>query len=130
MGTQLQHKTITTWLQECYPTIYSEWVRLGNIQFVVSGPLFDPISGKFSVDGHEIPLTGSETKLVALLWSLHRPARRWEIAQAVWNDHYIAHIDNPRLVKLVSRLREKIEPAPSQPKYLLTVRGVGYKFVR
>jgi len=29
----------------------------------------------------------------------------------------------------IRRLREKIEPDPSQPTYIQTVRGVGYKFV-
>ena len=38
-------------------------------------------------------------------------------------------VDNARIEKLVSRLRQKLEPDPANPKYLFTVRGRGYKLV-
>jgi two-component system response regulator RegX3 len=38
-------------------------------------------------------------------------------------------VDDTRIEKLVSRLRAKIEPDPSTPRYIVTVRGRGYKLV-
>ncbi len=38
-------------------------------------------------------------------------------------------MDDARIEKLVSRLREKLEPNPVEPKYVMTVRGRGYKLV-
>ena len=38
-------------------------------------------------------------------------------------------LDDARIEKLVSRLRAKIEPDPTNPRYLTTLRGRGYKLV-
>ena len=38
-------------------------------------------------------------------------------------------LDDARIEKLVSRLRKKVEPDPNEPRYLLTVRGRGYRLV-
>jgi DNA-binding response OmpR family regulator len=51
------------------------------------------------------------------------------VVQAVWGEDYIDEIDDARIEKLVSRLRQKIEADPANPKYLLTIRGRGYKLV-
>ena len=47
------------------------------------------------------------------------------ISQALWGDFYYGY-ENSLMVH-VRRLREKIEENPSSPKWLLTVRGLGYK---
>jgi len=47
----------------------------------------------------------------------------------VWGEEYIEEVDDARIEKLVSRLRQKIEAEPSNPRYLVTVRGRGYKLV-
>ena len=51
------------------------------------------------------------------------------MVESVWGESYLDEVDDARIEKLVSRLREKIEPNPEQPKYLTTVRGRGYKLV-
>jgi len=46
----------------------------------------------------------------------------------VWGEEYIEEVDDARIAKLVSRLRHRIEPDPSNPRFIQTVRGRGYKF--
>jgi DNA-binding response OmpR family regulator len=36
-------------------------------------------------------------------------------------------VDDARIEKLISRLRQKIEPNLDEPRYLITIRGRGYK---
>lgn len=51
-----------------------------------------------------------------------------QLFTAVWGyDHMV---DDNTVMVHIRRIRERIEPNPSQPKYLLTVRGLGYKLVR
>lgn len=49
------------------------------------------------------------------------------LCQAAWGDHLYSY-ENTLMVH-IRRLREKIEAEPSNPQYLLTVRGLGYKLV-
>ncbi len=48
-----------------------------------------------------------------------------QLCQAVWEDHYFGY-ENTIMVH-IRRLREKIEENPSSPRFLLTVRGLGYR---
>lgn len=50
-----------------------------------------------------------------------------QIYQAVWGDDYL-YDDNTIMVHL-SRLRNKIEDNPKEPKYLITMKGIGYKLI-
>jgi two-component system response regulator RegX3 len=54
---------------------------------------------------------------------------RYYLVESVWGESYIGQVDDARIEKLISRLRAKIEPEPTDPRYLLTVRGRGYKLV-
>ncbi|WP_077303097.1 response regulator transcription factor [Virgibacillus pantothenticus] len=50
-----------------------------------------------------------------------------ELLEAVWGlDQFV---DDNTVVVHIRRVREKIEPNPSQPRYLITVRGLGYKLI-
>lgn len=49
------------------------------------------------------------------------------LCQAVWGDDYFGY-ENSLMVH-IRRIREKIEENPSKPRYLLTVRGLGYKLI-
>jgi two-component system response regulator RegX3 len=53
-----------------------------------------------------------------------------QIAEAVWGTDYMEAVDDARIDKLVSRLRQKIEPEPGEPRHLITIRGRGYQLVR
>jgi DNA-binding response OmpR family regulator len=52
---------------------------------------------------------------------------RKAILEDVWNLH--EDTDTRAIDNFIVRLRRYIEPDPSKPRYLLTIRGVGYKFV-
>jgi DNA-binding response OmpR family regulator len=56
-----------------------------------------------------------------------RAVSRGAILEDVWDLH--ESTDTRAIDNFVVRLRRYIEDRPSSPKYLLTVRGVGYKFV-
>jgi two-component system response regulator RegX3 len=51
------------------------------------------------------------------------------VVEAVWGEEYIDEVDDARIEKLVSRLRQKLEPDIANPRYVLTIRGRGYKLV-
>jgi hypothetical protein len=89
----------------------------------------DADAGEVWVDGvHVGDLTELEYKLLELLHErIDKLTSDYQIVEAVWGEDYLGEVDNDRIQKLVSRLRAKIEPDPSQPRYLITVRGRGYK---
>jgi DNA-binding response OmpR family regulator len=104
--------------------------RQGMIQKRTSqGVRIDVESGTVWVDGKPIPdLTNLEYRLLLLLYgSLDRTCDKYKIVEAVWSEDYIHEVDDARIEKLVSRLRQKIEPIPGEPRYLLTIRGRGYR---
>lgn len=75
----------------------------------------------------KIDLNPKEFKILDLLMS--NPGRVYtkkQIYEKVWEENYWGD-DNTLLVHL-SHLREKIEDSPKSPKYLKTIRGIGYKF--
>jgi len=95
---------------------------------IVVGPL-EIDSGRREVrcEGTLIPLTRKEFDLLELLTSHPgRAFRRFELLEQVWDSAW--HGDSSTVTVHVRRLREKIEPDPSDPRHILTVWGVGYRF--
>jgi DNA-binding response OmpR family regulator len=78
--------------------------------------------------GQPLDLTPTEFRLLRHLVSHpQRPFSRDDLIEAVWG--YDSDIGNDRTVDVHMRhLREKLEDDPANPRWLLTVRGVGYKF--
>jgi two-component system alkaline phosphatase synthesis response regulator PhoP len=78
--------------------------------------------------GELVDLTPTEFRLLRyLLAHPGRPFSRSALIEAVWG--YDSDIDNDRTVDVhVRHLREKLEPDPPHPRWLITVRGIGYKF--
>lgn len=75
-----------------------------------------------------VKLTNLELRLMHLLMSNSgRTINYDEILNHVWGDQSDA--DYAALKNIVYRLRRKIEPDPTQPEYLVTLPGIGYKFV-
>jgi DNA-binding response OmpR family regulator len=75
-----------------------------------------------------IPLTMMESDLFrCLIEKGERPVSRKQILQEVWNLH--EDTDTRAIDNFIVRLRRYIEPEPAKPRYLLTVRGIGYRFV-
>ncbi len=80
-----------------------------------------------SVDGHPVSLPLKEFDLLELLLrNSGRVLTRGQLIDRVWGSDYVG--DTKTLDVHVKRLRAKIEPDPGNPKYLVTVRGLGYKF--
>jgi DNA-binding response OmpR family regulator len=75
-------------------------------------------------------LTNLTAKELLLLQKLYRNRGNIvtfdALCQAVWDDNYYGY-ENALMVH-IRHLREKIEEDPSHPKYLLTARGLGYRF--
>lgn len=80
-----------------------------------------------SVDGEQVALPLKEFELLEmLLRNSGRVLTRGQLIDRVWGSDYVG--DTKTLDVHVKRLRSKIEPDPSSPRYLVTVRGLGYKF--
>jgi len=93
------------------------------------GVRVDVESGSVWVDGRQTStLTDLEYRLLLLLYGrLNQICDKYQIVEAVWGEDYIDQVDDARIDKLLSRLRTKIEQDPRNPRYLITVRGRGYK---
>jgi DNA-binding response OmpR family regulator len=78
--------------------------------------------------GHPVELTATEFRLLRYLASHpDRPFSREALIETLWG--YDSEIGNDRTVDVhIRRLREKLEEEPANPRWLVTVRGVGYKF--
>jgi DNA-binding response OmpR family regulator len=80
------------------------------------------------VDGNAVELTPTEFQLLATL--ARRPGRIFTRAQLLDALHGVAFETYERAIDShVKNLRRKIEPDPRRPRYVLTVYGVGYRFV-
>jgi DNA-binding response OmpR family regulator len=78
--------------------------------------------------GTSHPLTLMECELLRyLVNNAGKPVSRKAILEEVWNLH--EETDTRAIDNFVVRLRRYLEDDPAKPKFLLTVRGVGYKFV-
>ena len=88
----------------------------------------DPEKRKVAVQGKPVHLTAREFELL-LEFSRHpgRVYTRAQLLDKVWGYSYqgYEHTVNSH----INRLREKIERSPANPRFILTVRGVGYRFV-
>lgn len=97
----------------------------------LEGVRVDVESGNVWVDGQAAEtLTELEYRLLLLLYGrLDQIVDKYEIVEAVWGEEYIDQVDDARIDKLLSRLRAKLEPDARNPRYIVTVRGRGYKLV-
>ena len=91
------------------------------------GLTIDPQTRLVIVNDEEVALTAKEFDLLWLL-ALHprQVFTRQQLLERVWG---LSEFIDPGTVTVhVRRLREKIEPNPSEPEHIRTVWGVGYKF--
>ncbi len=118
---------------ELFSPIYSDFVgRKGRGSDIESeGVFLDADSGDVWVDGVRVPvLTDLEYRLLELLYDRRdKLTDKYQIVTAVWGEEYLGSVDDARVEKLISRLRGKIEPDPTDPRYLITRRGRGYKLL-
>jgi two-component system response regulator RegX3 len=96
-----------------------------------SGPAFGSVSVDFvrrevTVDGIPTHLSRKEFDLLAALLSpAQRVRSRDELIDLLWPDTYLT--DTRTLDTHIHRLRSKLEPDPTDPHYIVTVRGVGFR---
>ncbi|HVF03253.1 MAG TPA: response regulator transcription factor [Frankiaceae bacterium] len=80
-----------------------------------------------TVDGRPVAFPLKEFELLeVLLRNAGRVVTRGQLIDRVWGAAYVG--DTKTLDVHVKRVRAKIEPDPGNPRYLTTVRGLGYKF--
>lgn len=83
---------------------------------------------ELSVNGMQIALTMKEFEILKLL--VENPRKVFStrrIFETVWKTNFIEN-DAKTIMVYISNLRKKIEVNPTNPHYILSVRGVGYKF--
>jgi len=95
---------------------------------VEAGPVrMDVERHTVSVEGRPVAMPLKEFDLLELLLrNAGRVLTRGQLIDRVWGSDYVG--DTKTLDVHVKRLRAKVEPDPGTPKYLVTVRGLGYKF--
>jgi two-component system response regulator RegX3 len=93
-----------------------------------SGPVrMDVDRHVVSVNSDTVSMPLKEFELLEfLLRNAGRVLTRGQLIDRIWGSDYVG--DTKTLDVHVKRLRAKIEPSPSSPRHLLTVRGLGYKF--
>ena len=98
-------------------------------QLILDGKTIDFQRMEILTESERVPLTLMETNFLRyLLQREGQTVSRREILENVWGvreDTDTRAIDN-----FVVRLRRYLEPEPGKPRYLITVRGVGYRFER
>ena len=92
-----------------------------------SGVRMDVERHEVSVDGNRVKLALKEFELLEmLLRNAGRVMTRGQLIDRIWGADYVG--DTKTLDVHVKRLRSKLEPDPANPRSLITVRGLGYKF--
>lgn len=80
-----------------------------------------------TVAGETVAMPLKEFELLEmLLRNAGRVLTRSQLIDRVWGSDYVG--DTKTLDVHIKRLRSKVEPDPSNPRYVVTVRGLGYKF--
>ncbi|HET7771008.1 MAG TPA: winged helix-turn-helix domain-containing protein [Chloroflexota bacterium] len=97
------------------------------------GLVVDTAKGEVRIDGAPpaTPLGPTEYRLLQAL-AAHNGAlvSKDDVAREVWpQEQSLGGVDDARIDKLIDRVRSKIEPDAKAPRYLITVRGLGYRLL-
>jgi two-component system, OmpR family, response regulator RegX3 len=86
--------------------------------------------GRLEVEGRDVAIPAREFQLLAFLCAnAGRVFSKRQLYRQVWGDESMGESDDNTVQVHVHRLREKIEPVPADPRYLVTMRGLGYKLL-
>ncbi len=101
---------------------------LDDDAIVAAGPVrMDVDRHTVEVDGAEVAMPLKEFELLELLMrNAGKVLTRGQLIDRVWGSDYYG--DTKTLDVHIKRLRAKVEPVPSEPRHLVTVRGLGYRF--
>ena len=100
----------------------------GADSVISAGPFqYNTSTLRFYKDGVEIPLSSKENAIIKLfIDNVNRIFSKDMIYDLIWGE---AIIDENAIMVYINRLRQKIEPDPAKPRYIQTIRGLGYRFV-
>lgn len=109
-------------------------LRRGQEQAVLLPDVVEAEGVRLDVERHEVFVDGVEVHLAlrefelleVLLRNAGRVMTRGQLMDRVWGSNHVG--DTKTLDVHIKRLRSKIEPDPSTPRRLVTVRGLGYKY--
>lgn len=95
---------------------------------LTAGPFqYNTSTLRFYKNGEEILLSAKENAMIKLFMdNVNRVFSKDMIYELVWGETII---DENAIMVYINRLRQKIEEDPGKPKYIQTVRGLGYRFV-
>ena len=106
----------------------STWHRQAQDQYTFAGKTIDFDALELRVDDRTLTLTLMEANLLRYLISHEgRAVSRKAMLEDVWGLH--EDTDTRAIDHFIVRLRRSIEKVPARPRHLLTVRGVGYKYI-
>ncbi len=94
---------------------------------ITAGPFtYNTSTLRFYKNGVEVPLSSKENSMIKLfIDNVDHIFSKDMIYSVIWGETII---DENAIMVYVNRIRQKIEDDPSTPKYLITVRGLGYRF--
>lgn len=108
--------------------------RQSDVVEVVDGRTLEAGPVKIDIDRHIVTVNGEKVQLPLkefdllelLVRNAGRVLTRGQLIDRVWGSDYVG--DTKTLDVHIKRLRSKIEPDPTEPSFIQTVRGLGYKF--
>ena len=117
----------------CWPSVRANVPESRMADSTLDDPLesFGNVSVNYArrevaVDGRAVHLSRKEFDLLAaLLAPAQRVRSRDELIDRLWPDTYLT--DTRTLDTHIHRLRSKLEPDPTEPRFIVTVRGVGFR---
>lgn len=100
----------------------------GSPQLLTAGPFtYNTSTLHFYKNDQEIPLSSKENAMMKLfLDNVNRIFSKDMLYDLIWGEIIV---DENAIMVYINRLRQKIEDDPSKPRYIQTVRGLGYRFV-
>jgi DNA-binding winged helix-turn-helix (wHTH) protein len=101
--------------------------------FNVADLVVDSRSRDVRIHGNRLdpPLSRKEFDILSLLYRRKGDAcSSDEIAAIGWPERTKSDVADQDIAQYIRRLRQRIEPTPSQPRYIVTVRGYGYKLAQ
>ena len=100
----------------------------GTDSVITAGPFrYNTSTLRFYKNGEEVILSSKENSIMKLFMdNVNRIFPKDMIYSQIWGE---AIVDENAIMVYINRLRQKIEDDPAKPKYIQTVRGLGYRFV-
>ena len=135
---ELTHYVLTRNKQDCAPAENSYVIsHTSTLQADVELPLTEIQEGELyfcleerevSIRGEKVDLSAREFNTLYLLLMNRKRVMTFEtIAYHVWGEEYVEN-ELTAIRNIMSRLRQKLKTSPDISDYIISVRGVGYKF--